>query len=119
MSAEHGWRENKPGIINGHPKGPHSNWDGSLHPDIFMRLLESGTVVLTPTDKNYKVYIEGYDPELDSQLGSTTFRDKFYFEHLSAAQQERFVELMREDKIKYAYPGYFYNLPSFVKISPA
>src|SRR6476469_3972686 len=56
MSDEHGWR-NEPGMSNGIP-GLHSNWDGSLHPDLFMELVESGKAVLTPTDKNYKVYIE-------------------------------------------------------------
>lgn len=38
--------------------GPTCSWDGSLHPDVFMDLCESGEAILTPTDKNYKVYIE-------------------------------------------------------------
>lgn len=35
----------------------HCSWDGSLHPDKFMELIESGAT-LGPTDKNYKVYVE-------------------------------------------------------------
>jgi len=37
--------------------GPHCSWDGSLHPDLFMSLVREGAT-LTPTDKNYKVYVE-------------------------------------------------------------
>lgn len=36
----------------------HCTWDGSLHPDVFMELIAKPGVVLSPTDKNYKVYIE-------------------------------------------------------------
>lgn len=32
---------------------------GSLHPDALMAALEAGTVTLTPTDKSYKVYVDG------------------------------------------------------------
>lgn len=32
---------------------------GSFNPDDFMRHLEARSISLTPTDKNYKVYIEG------------------------------------------------------------
>lgn len=111
MSEKHGWRDNKPGTSNGHRKGPHSNWDGSLHPDVFMRLVEAGTVKLTPTDKNYKVYIEGSDPEDPEQ---PFFQDKFYFEHLSVEQRVRFIELVNEQGVvNYAFPGYFYTTPFF------
>ena len=112
MSTEHGWRDNNPGMSGGHQRGPHSNWDGSLHPDTFMRLLEAGTVKLTPTDKNYKVYIKGTDPE-----DGHSFHDKFYFEHLSAEQRERFIELHNEQKLGFAYPGYLYTTPFFAKRS--
>lgn len=35
----------------------HCQWDGSLHPDVFMALIEQPRTMLTPTDKSYKVYI--------------------------------------------------------------
>lgn len=52
--------ETRRGMANG-IVAPHCSWDGSLHPDVFMDWLEKPGTVLTPTDKNYKVYIEVVD----------------------------------------------------------
>lgn len=54
----------------------HCSWDGSLHPDIFMDLIEKPGTTLTPTDKSYKVYIDvdaavvGDDPHELRVVGS-------------------------------------------------
>ena len=72
---------------------------GSLHPDDFMRLAEEGKPI-TPTDKNYKAYIDK----------ST----KFYFQHLSEDQKKKFIELLNSKKLTLEYPGHFYNLPFFI-----
>jgi hypothetical protein len=44
----------------------HCSWDGSLHPDVFMDLIEKPGTFLTPTDKNYKVYIDVADAGEDA-----------------------------------------------------
>ncbi len=114
---------------------------GSLNPDNFMARLEAGDIEVGPTDKSYKVYIKniggaplkqtyrkdcdcdfkGVPPESirakveacphwvieDRQHG------KFYFQHLSVEQKNRFIELHNEKKMKIGYPGYFYVLPYF------
>lgn len=81
-------------------KDNHCSWCGSLHPDEFMRRIQEGDVV-TPTDKNYKAYLEA--PWA-----------KFYFPHLSEDQRHEFVDLLNAKKINLGYPGYFYRLPFFV-----
>jgi len=80
---------------------------GSLLPDRFMSEVEAGTVTLTPTDKDYKVYVEG--------LGKFT---KFYFQHLSEDQKNRFVELLNQKRLKLNVPGHFYVLPFFCVKEP-
>ena len=104
---------------------------GSLNPDEFMLRLEAGNVSLTPTDKNYKVYIcnnggeqfkQTYRTDNDRTGDKTkqvwTTRDmsqaKFYFQHLSDEQKTRFVELINSGTVKMDYPGHFYNLPYFI-----
>lgn len=104
---------------------------GSLNADIFMARLEAGNCSLDPTDKNYKVYIHNNGGEKFKQTHSGKYdplyeqwnwvtdeieQTKFYFEHLSEGQKQRFVELLNEGKIKLNYPGYFYNKPYFCNI---
>ncbi len=49
-----------------------------------------------------------------------TRHDKFYFQHLSADQQNKFIELLNANRIKIGYPGYFYRLPFFCqRITPS
>lgn len=109
---------------------------GSMNPDTFMERLEAGDVRLAPTDKNYKVYVEN---EGGTQF-KQTYRDcsgkecnkgpdecthwvtrevshsKFYFQHLSDEQKDRFITLLNEKKLKLGYPGYFYSIPFFCRI---
>jgi hypothetical protein len=73
---------------------------GSLNPDEFMKQAEAG-VKLGPTDKNYKVYVNEHT--------------KFYFQHLTDEQMQKFVELMNAKKLNIGYPGHFYVLPYFMK----
>lgn len=41
--------------------------------------------------------------------------EKFYFQHLSSEQRDRFIELINAKKVKIGYPGYFYRLPFFCR----
>lgn len=68
---------------------------GSLSEDSFFQAIEAG-VKLTPTDKNYKIYV-------DVKVHGA---GKFYFQHLSDEGKTKFIELMNA-------PGYFYVLPFF------
>jgi hypothetical protein len=70
-----------------------------MNPDLFMQRVMEGAV-LGPTDKNYKVYIDGYN--------------KFYFEHMTQIQKLAFTKLLNDGLLKISNPGYFYKLPYFV-----
>ena len=75
---------------------------GSLHPQIFLDLVEKGAELI-PTDKDYKAYI--------------TFKKietKFYFWHLSKLNINRYIELAEKRKINFAFPGFFYKKPYFL-----
>lgn len=74
---------------------------GSMQPEALFSAIERGEH-LTPTDKNYKVYVEP---------GSR----KFYFQHFDEAQKMRFIILLNEKKIVFGEPGYFYRMPYFIK----
>lgn len=39
---------------------------------------------------------------------------KFYFQHLSVEQQQRFIDLLNAKKINIGMPGYFYARPFFI-----
>lgn len=82
---------------------------GSLNPDAFMEAIEFQDAELTPTDKNYKVYIT-------RKVGG---HGKFYFPHLSEDQMTHFVELVNAKKVKLGIPGHFYVLPYFCSRKPA
>lgn len=107
---------------------------GSVSPETLFRVIDEGGV-LTPTDKNYKVYVRGSGlkqsyrdcPEDAECTGPDdcphwVTRDvtesKFYFQHLDVDQRKRFIELLNAKKIKLDAPGYFYNLPFFIKREP-
>jgi hypothetical protein len=81
---------------------------GSLSPEVFMARLDAGDVELGPTDKNYKVYVAN---AAGAEFGHFA---KFYFQHLSEAQQIRFVELLNAKRLKFGMPGHFYRLPYFI-----
>jgi hypothetical protein len=76
---------------------------GGLNPSRFLELAALGTLV-TPTDKEYKCYIE-YGPHKMM---------KFYFPHLTLDQMREFIELYNNKTMKLKYPGYFYIMPYFV-----
>jgi hypothetical protein len=135
----------------------HCSYCGSLHHEHLFEAIEAGAKV-TPTDKNYKIYVDVPDPRAgelkvtgmtnseptyrqdewvkvteenlpeliadgwgDNNLGSwmmktprgSTIHDKFYFQHLSGAEQDKFIDLLNGKKINLAYPGHFYVLPYF------
>lgn len=68
--------------------------------DLFKAIEEQREI--TPTDKNYKVYV-----------GPS---GKFYFQHLSHEGQLHFINLVNEKKVKFGEPGYLYVLPYFMKL---
>lgn len=102
-----------------------------------MARIRAGDVELTPTDKNYKVYVnnkggvqfrqtyrncsgkdckEGPDActhWVTREMSGT----KFYFQHLSAQQQIEFVDLLNAKKLILGYPERFYVLPFFIKVN--
>lgn len=76
---------------------------GSLRPDKFMEMVESGVEVI-PTDKNYKAYVGNHQ--------------KFYFQHLDEVQKNEFIALLNAKAVKIGYPGHFYVAPFFVRFGP-
>lgn len=70
----YGWRYGR-NMANA-PLGLHCPYDGSMHPDEFMTYLEKPGTRLTPTDKNYKVYIDvaSDEPEQMRYVASCTRR---------------------------------------------
>jgi hypothetical protein len=74
---------------------------GSLDPDTFLSLATAGNAV-EPTDKSYKAYIR-------TEKGTS----KFYFQHLSSAQQVEFVRLVNDKVMVIDMPGRFYRLPQY------
>ncbi len=127
----------------GRPEDDSCDYCGSLFGEVFMARLEAGDVVLGPTDKNYKCYVHNHggapfrqthrtdkpsvpgeilkDP-MDMTLWTWAVREtpdaKFYFEHLSESQRQRFIELLNARKLKIGDPGHFYRLPFFVQVLP-
>lgn len=77
---------------------------GSLHPEDVFRAAENG-VAFTPTDKNYKVYV-------DLKVRGA---GKFYFQHFDDEQKHRFIELMNAKTLNMRTPGHFYVLPFFAQ----
>ncbi|BCG50253.1 hypothetical protein [Ralstonia phage RP13] len=77
---------------------------GSISGEKALELIKNGATV-TPTDKNYKMYInDGNGSDI-----------KFYFHHFTPTQCQEFCDLMRDHKMKIMYPGYFYTLPFFIR----
>lgn len=64
---------------------------GSMNPDAFMSGIADGTIELSPTTKNYKVYVKG--PGCGSAI-------KFYFQHLSEEQKIEFIRLYNANEIR-------------------
>lgn len=91
-----------PGIINNGRLC--CSYCGSLHPDAFMEAAESG-VELVPTDKSYKVYL---------RWAGSPSQGKFYFQHLTIEQRQRFLDLYIAGTLRIGVPGHFYVLPFFI-----
>lgn len=83
---------------------------GSIDPDLFFEQIAKGAKI-TPTDKNYKVYVD----LIDHRVGGA---GKFYFQHLSAEQQSQFIDAVNNRELTLAYPGYFYVTPFFAARKP-
>lgn len=103
---------------------PRCSFCGSLHPGKFLELVAQGWAV-GPTDKTYKVYLHQVfnGPERTAAPGEPLpaleqyTQSKFYFQHLSEAQQRQFIDLYNRQAIHFAKPGYFYVLPFFMQIA--
>jgi hypothetical protein len=93
---------------------PYCSFCGSLHPGRFLKLVAEGWSV-GPTDKNYKAYLHPPRSEPD---GAAQIQAKFYYQHLSGAQQQQFIDLYNRQVMQISYPGHFYVLPFFMRIAP-
>ena len=80
---------------------------GSLKSDLFFAAIDRG-VELVPTDKNYKVYLQG--PEAPNVRGAA----KFYFQHLDKDEKKAFVDMLNTKYLNIGIPGHFYRPPYFV-----
>ncbi len=80
---------------------------GSLQPEVFLEALQNGAEI-GPTDKSYKAYLH---------LESGKLAAEFYFQHLDEAQQNGFITLINEGKLRFGYPGHFYVLPYFMRFA--
>lgn len=79
---------------------------GSMSEEAFFKAIEDG-VAITPTDKNYKVYV---DVPFATGIG------KFYFQHLSEEGRQKFISLHNDRKMVFKEPGYLYTMPYFCKL---
>lgn len=105
---------------------------GSLSPEILFARLEKGDVEIIPTDKSYKIYVRnaggepfkqtyrtdskpfaGWDSPEHDWVTRDVSETKFYFQHVDAAAQQRFIDLYNAKKMKIGFPGYFYTTPFF------
>ena len=80
---------------------------GSLAPAEFFAAIDAG-VELGPTGKSYKVYLRG------EHAPPVRGAPKFYFQHLSDEERQRFVDLVNAKKLNIGDPGYFHTLPFFM-----
>lgn len=70
---------------------------GGLRPSIALKMISEGASV-TPTDKSYKMYVNG---------------TKCYFNHFSESQALEFVRMIEEKTMKIGHPGHFYSNIAF------
>lgn len=84
---------------------------GSIDPELLFEQIEKGAKI-GPTDKSYKIYVDLVDHHVRGA-------GKFYFQHLSEEQQNRFIELVNSKSMNIGFPGHFYVLPFFAKRADA
>lgn len=91
------------------------NYCGSLDPQEVLDGVETGVLVLGPTDKNYKAYVETDDGATFEGHPKGQAAGKLYFQHLSDEQRLRFIQLHNDRVMKVGYPGHFYVDPFFCR----
>jgi hypothetical protein len=118
------WRKDDrdPDEVSGRDPGPFCSFCGSLHPEKFLGLIAEGWVV-EPTDKTYKAYLSEVltGPERVAIPGEPLppvycGRAKFYYQHFSDEQMQRFVDLYNDNTMRLGHPGYFYRMPFFMAV---
>ena len=127
--------ERKAGLDPITPEDDCCSFCGSLNPATLMARLEAGDVELGPSDKNYKVYVRNRGGAMFKQHYRDCPRDsephmpevcthwvtreidqtKFYFQHLSPEQQQRFVEIYNDRRIHFSVVIDFHVLPYFMR----
>ena len=97
---------------------------GSISGDEFMKFVREGGEV-GGSDKNYKVYLDkdtgtpsemitestGHGSRSYVKQGTGVQHAKFYFQHLTRAQQQEFVDLWNAGKVKHS----LYVMPYFME----
>ncbi|MFE0472536.1 hypothetical protein ACFW2V_13070 [Streptomyces sp. NPDC058947] len=121
------WLEGDRGSEEAHQPDPepYCSFCGSLHPEKFLELIAEGWVV-EPTDKTYKAYLGEvlHGPERIAMPGEPLppircGRAKFYYQHFTEDQMQKFVDLYNNNTMRLGYPGYFYQLPFFMALGQA
>lgn len=69
--------------------------------------------------ENLDATVEREWQEMPAAAGHGEAIAKFYFQHLSQQQQERFIELINDGSMRIGTPGHFYSLPFFIKMVEA
>lgn len=106
---------------------------GSISEDAFMERLRAGDIEVTPTDKNYKVYVKnkGGAPFL-REVGERrehptsgevttvptlkeTETATFYLQHLTVEQRHEFIAKHNDNSMHIGFPGRFYVWPFFMR----
>lgn len=72
---------------------------GSIDPKSLFNELEKKSI-LTPTDKDYKIYLE-----------TKSGKEKFYLWHLEDEDIYKIINLLEKNKVHLNYPYYFYKTP--------
>ena len=88
--------------LKAHYRDGRCSYCGSMSEDDFFAAVDAGAEI-GPTDKNYKVYVNG--------AGHS--HAKFYFQHLSDAGRDKFIDAVNTKRMKFGYPGFLYVRPYF------
>lgn len=75
------------------------------------------------TEADIAQYFEGRTPLKDFTIRWVLrtprgkIHDKFYFQHLSEEDRQRFIDLLNAKKLTIGYPGFFYVTPYFIRMT--